>query len=45
MSREAPAYPEGRALLSGKTVVVTAAAGTGSLGRRGGACAVGRGRW
>ena len=29
MSREAPTYPEGKALLSGKTVVVTAAAGTG----------------
>ncbi len=29
MSKEAPAYPEGRDLLAGKTVVVTAAAGTG----------------
>jgi len=29
MSREAPTYPEGKALLAGKTVVVTAAAGTG----------------
>jgi 3-oxoacyl-[acyl-carrier protein] reductase len=29
VSRSAPAYPEGRGLLSGKTVVVTAAAGTG----------------
>lgn len=29
MSREIPPYPEGRNLLKGKTVVVTAAAGTG----------------
>ncbi len=29
MSRTAPPYPEGRNLLAGKTVVVTAAAGTG----------------
>ena len=29
MSKEAPSYPEGRNLLGGKTVVVTAAAGTG----------------
>ena len=29
MSREAPAYPQGKTLLAGKTVVVTAAAGTG----------------
>ena len=29
MSREIPPYPKGKALLAGKTVVVTAAAGTG----------------
>ena len=29
MSRVVPPYPEGRQMLAGKTVVVTAAAGTG----------------
>ena len=29
MSRVIPPYPEGRSLLAGKTVLVTAAAGTG----------------
>ena len=31
MSREVPNYPEGKNLLAGKTVLVTASAGTGSF--------------